>query len=353
MPFLNSEGAGRANLNVAGRATHYSTSGMVYSWKIGGTWDLPLDGFRIRAVESRDVRAPNLSELFAAPVSVTNNNFTNPFTNSAVNIIQNTIGNAALKPEIAYNTEVGLVLSRPHWLPGFSASIDYYRIKINGVISSLSAQQEVNLCQQGVTSLCNTFSLPAPPAIGYVNSQSFNLASIKTDGFDIEASYRQTLDNATFTLRGLATNVRHFITDPGIPGTIPVDTAGVNANNTPKWKVLLIESVDTDKINFFLQQRWFSAGTYANTYVVCAPGTCPVSTANNPTIDSNRMPGALYFDIGASYKIAPKLSIYFKIDNLGDKAPAASPQTNTGVDVNAALYDLLGRFYHGGIRYNF
>lgn len=353
VPFLNSERAGKANLNVAGRATHYSTSGTVYSWKIGGTWDTPLDGFRLRAVESRDVRAPNLSELFAAPVSVTNNNFTNPFTNTAVNIIQNTIGNTALKPEIAYNTEVGAVLSRPHWLPGFSVSVDYYRIKINGVISSLSAQQEVNLCQQGVTSLCNTFSLPAPPAVGFVNSQSFNLASIKTDGFDIEASYRQKVGNTTLSLHGLATNVRHFITDPGIPGTIPIDTAGVNAGNTPKWKVLLIESVDTDTFDFFLQQRWFSAGTYANTYVVCAPGTCPVSTANNPTIDSNRMPGALYLDIGASYKIAPKLSLYFKIDNVADKAPVPSPQTNTGVDVNAALYDLLGRFYHAGVRYNF
>lgn len=353
VPFVNSQALGKANLNLAGRATHYSTSGTVYSWKIGGTWDTPLDGLRFRAVESRDVRAPNLSELFAAPVSVTNNNFTNPFTNSAVNIIQNTIGNAALKPEIAYNTEVGLVYSRPHWLPGFSASVDYYRIKINGVISSLSAQQEVNLCQQGVTSLCSTFSLPAPPAIGFVNVQSFNLASIKTSGFDIEASYRQKVRNATLGLRALATHVREFITDPGIPGTIPVDTAGVNAGNTPHWKVLMIESIDTDQFNFFLQQRWFSAGTYANTYVVCAPGTCPVSTANNPTIDSNRMAGALYVDIGASYKIGPKLSFYFKIDNIGDRAPTASPQTNTGVDVNAALYDLLGRTYRGGVRYNF
>ena len=97
---------------------------------------------------------------------------------------------------------------------------------------------------------------------------------------------------------------------------------------------------------------------YANTYIVCTTGTCPIgrSTAdsnNYPTIDSNTMKGAFYFDVGGSYNIAPKLSFYFKIDNLFNKSPEPSPQTNTGVDVNASLYDLLGRFYRAGIRYNF
>ena len=50
------------------------------AWKVGGTWDTPVEGVRLRAVTSRDVRAPNLSELFAAPVTTTLPNFTNPFT---------------------------------------------------------------------------------------------------------------------------------------------------------------------------------------------------------------------------------------------------------------------------------
>jgi iron complex outermembrane receptor protein len=60
------------------RWTDYSTSGTVYTWKVGGTWDTPIDGVRLRAVTSRDVRAPNLSELFAAPVTTTLPNFTIP-----------------------------------------------------------------------------------------------------------------------------------------------------------------------------------------------------------------------------------------------------------------------------------
>ncbi|MEO7690018.1 MAG: TonB-dependent receptor, partial [Sphingomonas sp.] len=139
---------------------------------------------------------------------------------------------------------------------------------------------------------------------------------------------------------------------------ILVDTAGVNAGNTPHWKLLGVESFETDKFSFNLQERWFSNGTYANTYVVCSAGTCPTGRSaadntNHPTIDTNRMKGAFYLDIGGSYKLTPKFSAYFKIDNVFDKAPEPSPQGNTGVDVNAALYDLLGRFYRVGVRYNF
>jgi len=360
VPFLNSDTLGKANLNAAGRWTDYSTSGTVYTWKVGGTWDTPIDGIRLRAVTSRDVRAPNLSELFAAPVTTTLPNFTNPFTNNALLVIQNVVGNPNLKPEVARNTEVGVVLSRPKWLPGLSLSVDYYHIKVNGVISSLSAQQQVQFCFQGLQQYCNTFNFAPSSGTPFVNVQVFNLASIKTSGFDIEGSYRFSLDPVglpgNFTLRALATNVRHFITDPGIPGAVAIDSAGQNSGATPKWKLLAIEAWDTDKFSLNLQQRWFSDGRFGSTttdYVECSPGSCPVSTASHPTIDYNHMKGALYFDLGGSYNLTKKLTAYFKINNLFDHDPTPSPQTNTGLDANPALYDLLGRMYRVGVRYNF
>ncbi|USI71975.1 TonB-dependent receptor plug domain-containing protein [Sphingomonas morindae] len=355
LPLLDSHSLGKANLNLAGRATHYSTSGTVYTWKIGGGWQTPIDGVKLRAVTSRDVRAPNLSELFAAPIAVTVPNINDPFNNRSISIIQNSIGNTALKPEIARNTEAGIVLSRPAWAPGLSLSFDYYRIKLKGVISALGAQQEINLCSQGVTQTCSAFDLSGSgPYI--VNVQSFNLASIYTDGFDIEASYQFPLEKmglpGNFTVRALATNVRHFITDTGIPGTVPIDSAGANSGATPKWKLLGVESWDTDKFSITFTQRWFSDGTFGNQYIVCQTN-CPASTESRPTIDYNKMPGAFYFDIGGSYNLTKKLTAYFKIDNLFDHDPAGSPQTNTGIDVNPQLYDVLGRMYRAGIRYNF
>lgn len=356
IPLLDSSSVGRANLNVAGRATNYSTSGTVYAWKIGGTYETPIDGLRLRAVTSRDVRAPNLSELFAAPISVTIPNFTNPFNNTSVSITQNTIGNPNLRPETARNTEIGAVLSQPGWLPGFSLSFDYYNIKVNGLIQAVSAQQKVDYCRQGVTSLCGGFFLEGVNNQGnFVDVQPFNLASIETEGFDIEASYQfnQPLGlPGKFVLRGLATHVIRFVTDLGLPGTVPVDSAGANSGNIPSWKWLTTQTYTQDEFSLLLQQRWFSDGVFGNQYVVCQTG-CPVSTANAPTIDFNHMAGAFYFDIGGSYNFGKELSAYFKVDNLFNRDPTPSPQTNTGVDVNPFLYDILGRVYRMGVRFNF
>ena len=357
LPLFDSPAIGKANLNVAGRWTDYSTSGTVYTWKIGGTWETPLTGVRLRAVTSRDVRAPNLSELFAAPVSINVPNIFNPFNGKTVNVSQNTIGNINLKPEIARNTEAGITLTRPNWLPGLSLSFDYYRIKISGAISSLTAQDQINYCHAGVAQLCGSFNLDSPDNTGnYVNIQPFNLASIFTDGFDIEAGYQwaEPLNlPGRLSIRALATNVRNFISNNGLPGAIPIQQAGVNTGNTPTWKLLGTESYDTDEFSITFTQRWFSDGVFGTQYVVCSAGNCPTSTNNNPTIDYNKMKGALYFDLGASYNITKLFQIYAKVDNLLNHNPAPSPFTNTGIDVNPQLYDVLGRMFRVGIRYNF
>ena len=151
----------------------------------------------------------------------------------------------------------------------------------------------------------------------------------------------------SFTLRGLATHVEKFITDTGIPGIAPTDSAGVNQGSTPHWKVLAIQSYTTDKFSLTTQERWFSNGVYGNQYVVCLSG-CPVSTADHPTIDDNFMPGAFYLDIGGTYNVTKNVTAYFKIDNVFDHDPAKSPSY-----ANPALYDIVGRLYRVGLRFKF
>lgn len=351
LPIINSDAGGRANINGAVRVTDYSTSGTVWAWKIGGTWDLPVDGLRIRGVTSRDVRAPNLSELFAAPVTTTLPGFFDPFRNVTVLALQNTIGNVNLTPEIARNTTLGIAFSNSQAIPGLSLSVDYYKLKITDVISSLAAQDIVNLCFLNIApETCGVFNLNNPNGPNFINVQSFNLASIFTDGFDIEASYRWRNPfglSGNLTLRTLATNIRRFITDTGLPGTIPNDTAGVNIGNTPKWKWLATQTYATDDWSLLLQERWFSDGKLGNQYVVCTTG-CPASTVNRPTIDQNFIPGAFYFDVGGTYNVTPAVTAYFKVDNLFNRDPAPSPYF-----VNPALYDVLGRVFRAGVRFNF
>jgi len=356
LPLLDSESLGRANLNAAARYTHYSTSGSVWAWKVGGTWSTPIDGIRLRAVTSRDVRAPNLSELFAAPTVTTLPNFNDPFRNVAVQAFQNTVGNPNLKPEIARNTEVGITLANPTWLPGLSLSFDYYTIKLSGVVSTLSPDQIVRFCFEGNQAFCGGFVLNSPIQGGnFINVQPFNLASWKTSGFDIEASYRWKRPlglPGNFTVRALGTHVQEFLVRAGIAGVATVDNAGANNGATPDWKWLAIQTYDTDKFSLLVQERWFSDGNFGNQYVQCQTG-CPVSTGNNPTISRNFMPGAFYVDVGGSYKVTRGLEGYFKVDNLFNVDPVPAPQTNTGLDVNPALYDTIGRTYRIGMRLNF
>jgi iron complex outermembrane receptor protein len=350
LPLFDSESVGRANLNAASRVTDYSTSGTIDVWKIGGTWDTPLEGLRLRATTSRDARAPNLSELFAAPVTTTLPNFLDPFRNINVLAIQNVVGNTALTPEIARNTSFGVVLAAPTWAPNFSMSVDYYKIKIDDVISTLSANDIVNFCFSGVLpQTCSSFNLNNPNGPNFINVQSFNFASIETSGFDIEASYRwpQLFGlPGTFTVRGLATNIREYVTDNGLPGTVPNDTAGVNTGNTADWKVLAIQSYETDRYSLMIQERWVSDGVLGHQYIECQPGTCPVSTVNRPTIDNNHVDGALYLDVGGSYEVLPGAIAYFKVDNVLDEEPGRVPNF-----ANPALFDMLGRVYRLGMRF--
>jgi outer membrane receptor protein involved in Fe transport len=351
VPLINSDTFGRANINGAARWTDYSTSGTVWTWKIGGTWDTPLDGLRFRAVTSRDVRAPNLSELFAAPVTTTLPNFLDPVRNVNVVAIQNQVGNPALTPEIARNTEIGAVLANPSWLPGFSVSLDYYKINLKDGISSLSATQIVDLCFRNILpETCSAYNLNNQSGPNFINVQSFNLSSIKTDGFDIEASYRWQQPfglDGSFTVRGLATHIRKFVTEAGLPGTAPTDTAGVNTGNTPNWKVLGTQTFETDRWSLLVQERWFSDGNYGNQYVVCQ-SACPVSTAIAPTIDQNHMPGAFYLDVGGTFNLTEQVTAYFKVDNVLNQDPAKSPN-----NANPALYDVIGRMYRAGFRFRF
>jgi iron complex outermembrane receptor protein len=104
IPFLKSATFGEANLNIADREEKYSTAGKARAWKLGATWQTPVDGLRLRAVSSKDVRAPNLSELYAA-MTVTNQAVNNN-TGSSVQIQQRNVGNPALKPEEARNNSV-------------------------------------------------------------------------------------------------------------------------------------------------------------------------------------------------------------------------------------------------------
>jgi len=367
IPLIDSPAFGRADLNLAGRITGYSTSGQVSTWKAGAVWDTPLDGVRLRALQSRDVRAPNLSELFAANIN-TNGSVINDFTGNNVTVLNVATGNTQLQPERSQTTNVGLVFLPP-WLPGFNFSIDYYRIAVKGEIASLTPQQEVDLCFGGNQAVCGQAIVTAnggPPQFfpfSQVIVKMLNLASVVTDGFDMEANIKFSLRDwavpGDVSLHALLNHTSKFITDSGISGQPIAESAGnmtlgaATASNVPLWKGFFTQDYANDPWDLTLTERWVSDGVFNKMYIECTVA-CPAPTVAHPTINLNQQAGALYFDIGGSFAFDKKIKVYFKIDNVANLSPPPSPAIGAqNYGVNPAYYDVIGRMYRIGLRLNF
>ncbi|HWY63181.1 MAG TPA: TonB-dependent receptor [Rhizomicrobium sp.] len=392
VPLINNPLWGKADLDLAARHARYNTAGDANTWKVGLTWDTPIPGIRLRALQSRDIRAPSLQEI-APPFTGVNTSVNDDFVPGVTinSILGATIGNPFLKPERALTTEVGTVW-QPDFIPGFQTSFDYYRIYIAGYSLQLSPQQVMDECFGGQTQFCqqnfittaNGVNISAaapggalngvivPSEIVIVSSAPFNAASVVTDGFDIESSYQFDLQNfdvpGQFNLRSLASHVSKFITNDGnIPGVmINQESAGViNSNRSSgaaasaygasggtvfTWKLDETQSYQNDVWGFDLAERWFAGGTsQLKNFLVCAPGTCPAPTIQRPTINYDKVDAAFYMDVGANWYLNKSSQLYVKVDNVGDLMPPDNGLQTAANDV----YDVIGRMYRVGVRFNF
>jgi len=356
------------NLNAAARGTDYSTSGSVLTYKGGATWQVN-SSIKLRGTYSRDIRAPNLSELFAAPTARTNTVvLTKDFagitgvTAGSTGFVESTIGNVNLKPEKANTWTMGAVLT-PSFIPGFTASFDYYDINIKDSIGSITSQNTVDFCNQGQTAYCSNVVFNGTTLQSIV-IQPFNFASQHAKGFDIDASYRTMLSKisanlpGTLTIRGTTT---HYIANVVDNKIFPVDYAGVNggslsgSNSSPSWVYRISAFYEVGAANINLVYRGFSDGVYGNDYIEC--NGCPtVSNLNQyRTINNNKIKGTSYLDASVQFKIKSErvkdMSLTFVVNNLLDKDPVLVGNGPTGNNVpayaqtNRSIYDVMGRTF--------
>lgn len=351
------------DFNGGVRATNYSTSGYVTTWKLGLTWS-PVKDLTIRFTRSRDIRAPNLSELFSAGVTNTTT-VIDPFRNNAsTTVFQVAQGNLSLHPEVADSLGVGAVF-QPSFIPGFATSIDYYDVQIKGGISTVNAAALVNQCFLGNAQFCSQITRATTGTqinnlfpISTVVVLPVNVAKQIARGLDFEASYRRPAFGGDVSIRLLATRfLKNYSNDGITPATDTVGTNGTNGtlrNSLPKWRYLATIGYDIDPLSLSLTARGFSVGVYNTSYVECSTN-CPVSTAANMTINNNRLPGATYFDANVTVKLHKGVDAYLAIDNIANKDPAQMAfGTSLGsapLSVNPLLYDVLGRTFRVGVRF--
>ncbi len=339
LPYLES-----LDLDAAFRYAEYSASGDAETWKAGLTYQ-PLDEVRLRGSMSRDLRAPNVGELFGGTTFGVGT-VTDPENNnqSVPNVFEYSGSNPNLKPETALTTTGGVVYN-PNWLPNFGASVDYYHIAISGAIAALTAQQVVNACSEGYTAVCSQI-LRSPPTntnplgtITTIYATNLNLSQLKTSGVDFETNYTTPLYKGDLTFRLLGTYLANRVSYT--PNAAPIFQAG--SGSLPLWQGTLSAGYVQDQWSLILTER-FIGGVHRET-----PPT---------TIDLNNTPDAEYTTLTMKYAFDGddgwgKKELYFTVDNLFDQNPRITA-TNGGQGANysvtTGLYDVIGRYFTVGVR---
>ena len=351
------------DFNGAVRYTDYSTSGGVTTWKAGLTY-APIEDVTLRLTRSKDIRAPNLSELYAAGTARSNSVTIN---GASVPMVQNLQGNPNVSPEEAESWGAGIVL-RPSFLEGFSASIDYYDVEIEGVIGFVTADFTAEYCVEfGVQQYCDNMIYDSNGVLQTINLLYDNLNSMTSRGVDYDFTYNFDLGDAfdglpgSVNLRFLATNYLEAITDNGVTA---INEAGANGSSTPDWKFRASVGYSLEDMRFNLTARGVSEGTISNAYIECA-SNCPDSSAPYYTINDNPVASKVFLDAYASKAIAfgdtGEVELYFQVRNLlnSDPADVAYPafqgsENRPGyLETNRGLYDVLGRTFKVGFRTEF
>ena len=344
-------------LNGAVRLTDYSTSGSVTTWKVGADF-APADWIRFRATRSRDIRAPNIFELFG-PLQSSFQSVTDPLNGSA-QVLSSVLlgGNAALQPERADTWTAGVVL-QPEIGPGnLRLSVDYYDIKLDGAVSTLGAQVLVNRCAAGATDLCQFVDRDANNQITAIRNFNLNLNTLITRGWDVEASYVMPVGRGDLTLRALATIVDDLTTVDSTGAA--VDRAGMNGSpvsqpsGVPRYIINSYLSYDADPFAIQLQMRHISGGSYNATLV--GPGDDGYDPLLANSINDNRIGAWTYFNLNASYDLWAdgdrNLQLFGVVNNLFDKDPPVDAPSSFG-PTNNVLYDVIGRSYKLGLRFRY
>ncbi len=335
VPFLYSLDA-----NGAVRYTDYSTSGGVTTWKVGGSWE-PIQTVRFRATQSRDIRAPNLQELYASGVQ--GRDFVNGAQQNTINI-----GNPNLVPEEADTFTAGIIY-QPSWAPRLSLSADYHDIKIDGAITRLTAQQVFDRCAAGATELCGDIAYNPNGSISSVTTKLLNFNAIETTGWDFEAVYslpRDLLVPGQFQFRALGALVQTLST------TDSAGTVDRVKQTVPEWIWTLDMNYIVNRFTGNMQVRYVGDAVRDTTLI--GPDDPRYNPALPGTINDNTLPAVWYLNLSAQYDFVNdgdrRIQLYAVVNNVLDEdPPAGGGQFGSGF-VN---YDLIGRLYRAGLRFDF
>lgn len=383
------------NLDLGYRYSDYSSVGGVHAYKADIDWRM-IDPVRLRGGWNRAVRAPSVGELYA-PIStgsvgigspgLTNTNgdpcdvrssFRNGSDAAAVRelclaqgipqslidsyqlgtaqVFALTGGNPDLYEETADTYSFGAVVRSPFqspWLSDLSMSLDWYQIKVEDAVGTLSAANAIRYCFNNggnnptfdpnnyycsLMQRSSSTGVPVNPVQPLLNLGQFNVT-----GVDLQADWRLSLADIGVNDQGrLSFGVSLSYLDSfeiqALPGAPTYDYAGTwgtaiesNAGSAhPRWKS--VSSVTYSRDSWSAGLRWRHISAMENSALV----TSPTSTSRG--VDAYDV-----FDLNARVALPGETSLRFTVSNLFNEEPPQAGDTAGNFDTQN--YDTLGRYF--------
>ncbi|MES2156172.1 MAG: TonB-dependent receptor [Pseudomonadota bacterium] len=389
-PFFRDLGVG-----AAFRYSDYNPTGGVKSFEFDGRWK-PFDALLIRGSYQRAVRAPNIGELFSPvtgsqlaigtpPVAIgdpcdvrstarTGSNGTQVralclaqgIPGAAIDAYQfpttatggNIQGNSGLTPEKANTFNIGFVLnpnfSSP-WLSGFSMSVDYYNIKIRNVISTINGLTVLAKCYNldgtnpsyaASNEFCKLVQRDTTGELVAIAQPYLNLGALDTDGVDVQLNWSLKLaeagigDGSGRIYASSAIGWLNHYKIQTLPGSVAQDFVGTSTPGRPlpTWKALTTVGYNSDV--FGIGMRWRYQGKLRD-----------ISAITSPTAEQVGVKPYNLFDIFSTVDVTKEVQFRAGITNLFDKAIPFVASSQNGTD--AGTYDMVGRSFYVGAKFNF
>lgn len=355
-----------------------ATVGSVFTWKVGGEF-APVNWLRIRSAYNRAIRAPTLNEL-RSPITLGFSSGTDPcstsarpsaaqkqlcitqgiaagdidtFTQAALGVTARSGGNPNLLEEKSKTFTVGAVISPP-FLPRLNLTIDYFKITVDGAISSINANQTLADCFNTLLAngpTCQAITRQPNGQIDFVSTQLNNIGSLKVEGIDAQLDYSIPIDG--FSLTGDTSNLRLSAVASWmfersiqvISNAAPIDCAGrfgngcigTGAFGIPDFKLNLSSTYSSGPFTLRAQGRMIGE-------FVLYPGFTAAVQKASPQ---------WYFDLSTNVELG-KFEVFGGIDNLFDnKPPILGVALSGDANTDPSLYDVIGRRFFVGARVTF
>ncbi len=383
------------SIELGYRYSDYDPTGQTRTWKYGLEW-APIDSLRFRAMQQRAVRAPNVGELAAPLVSSLDNAALDPCSvaqpvagrTAALRALCQASGQTAAQvwavpdivagqintfsgtnlarlpaAELADTTTVGLVFQPDFFGDAILSpvvTIDYYDIKIDGVIGQFTAQEILDGCYvRGLAQFCgdvvrlNGNLLEAGSGL---RTFTTNLLYAQAEGIELGVAFGVDLEAAfgwaeagrvDFQFNGnmyLTNESQSAATSPVIDC---VGFYGLNCGNPTheyRWNLRTTYSVG----DWQFSALWRHLGE-----------TTVEPTQSAGTFPGFRRIGAYdYLDLAVSYQLFEEAGVTLAVQNVFDREPPVVGGNIAGTAANGgntfpSAFDTVGQIWSAGINLRF